>query len=94
MAGSDQSILVNLLDNIKIDDSRISRFLENIQNGITPGFEPLGDWEPQFDAVNSINETDQGITSKIIVECPVDRKAEVMDMLNELFIDMSDIAIA
>jgi hypothetical protein len=94
MAGSDQSILVNLLDNIESDDSRVSQLLENIRNGITPGFEPLGDWEPQFDAVNSINETDQGITSKIIVECPADRKSEIVDMLDEIFIDMPDIEIA
>jgi hypothetical protein len=94
MAGADNSMLVNLLDTVESENLWVSQLLDSIRKGMNPGFEPLGDWEPQFNSVDHIEETSQGITAKITVECPVEKRDEILDMVENLFTDIPDISIA
>ena len=69
MATSDDNQLKSLLESISTDNIEVNDLLKLIDNGITPGFEPIGMWEPSLDDMGGIASTDEEIQQKIVIRC-------------------------
>ena len=87
MATSDHDQLNNLLESVNTNNPHVQELLDYISNGIIPGFEPLGMWEPEIGDVSSINATDDEIEDKFVVRCPMSQsdniKAELEDICDK-----------
>jgi len=93
MAGADQLLLDGLLDSINAEDERLRSFLDQIRDGLSPGFEPLGDWDPNLDQTEGIDPTDMGIEARIVVRCPQSSAGEITALIGQALIDHPEASI-
>lgn len=93
MAGADEFLLEGLIDSITSEDSRLSSFLTQIRDGLEPGFEPLGAWDPDLDQFERIDPTDSGIEARIIVRCPQAAAKKITDLIEQAILDHPEASI-
>ena len=84
MATSDHDQLNSLLESVNTDSPHVPELLDYISNGIVPGFEPLGMWEPDIGDVSNINATDDEIEEKFVVRCPMSQSDNVKTELENM----------
>ena len=82
MATSDHDQLNSLLESVNTDSPHVQELLDYISNGIIPGFEPLGMWEPEIGDVSDINPTTEEIEAKIVVRCPLSMADELREEIS------------
>ena len=84
MATPDDEQLAGLLETVSSADQGVTELLDYISNGIVPGFEPLGMWEPEIGDVSSIHATDDEIQDRFIVRCPMDQSDQIKTELEQI----------
>ena len=94
MATANDEGLKRLLDSITTNNDEINELLRFIDNGITPGFEPLGMWEPDIANVSSILSTDEEILARFVVRCPMDESDNLKSELEALVQKYSGATVA
>jgi hypothetical protein len=84
MATADQESLSTLLASVITENKAVQELLTYIDQGMMPGFEPLGMWEPEIGDVSNINATDDEIEEKFVVRCPMSQSDNIKAELENI----------
>ena len=94
MATADQESLSTLLASVATENKAVQELLSYIDQGMVPGFEPLGMWEPEIGDVPSIHATDEEIQDRFVVRCPMSESDQVKTELEQIAVRYPGVTIA